>query len=190
GLDARETGARLGVQYVLKGSARIDGGQLLVVVQLIDAAAGRHVWSGRFQDQMDNLFALQDRLTTKVAAAIAPALMAAEVERALHKSTGSLTAFDLYLRALPRFRASRQDNEEALALLQRALALDPSYATAHALSARCYQFQLMFDWRSPGDPGLAAGVRHGHAAAAEGRNDSEALWMAGLALVHLSGELD
>jgi TolB-like protein/DNA-binding SARP family transcriptional activator/Tfp pilus assembly protein PilF len=189
-LDPRDVGVRLGVHYVLKGSVRIDGGQLLVVAQLLDALRGTHVWSGRFQDQIDNLFAMQDRLATKVAATIGPALMSQEVERARHQPTEHLTAFDLYLRALPRFRTSKQENEEALALLGRAIALDPSYASAHALAARCYQFQLMFDWRSPGDGGFAAGIHHAHEAAERGRNDSEALWMAALALVHLSGEHD
>ena len=188
--DTRMVGAKLGVHYVLKGSVRIEADQVLFVVQLIDALRGTHVWSGRFQDQMDNIFALQGRLTTKVAAAIAPALMSMEVERALRKPTSSLTAFDLYLRALPRFRLSLQDNEEALALLTEAIELDPSYAAAHAMLARCYQFQLMFGWRLRGDPGFARGVRHCHEAASAGRSDSEALWMAGLALVHLAGEHD
>jgi DNA-binding SARP family transcriptional activator len=187
-LDSRDVGVRLGVHYVLKGSVRIDGEQLLVVAQLLDTMRGKHVWSGRFQDHMDNLFAMQDRMATKVAATIGPALMSEEVERARHQPTEHLTAFDLYLRALPRFRTSRQENEEALALLGRAIELDPSYASAHALAARCYQFQFMFDWRSPGDPGFAVGVQHAHEAASRGRNDSEALWMAALALVHLSGE--
>lgn len=189
-LDARDVGARLGVKYILKGSVRIDGEHLLVVAQLLDGMRGTHIWSGRFQDQMDNLFAMQDRLATKVAATIGPALMSQEVERARHQPTEHLTAFDLYLRALPRFRTSKQENEEALALLGRAIALDPSYAAAHALAARCYQFQLMFDWRSPGNAGFAAGVHHAREAAGHGRNDSEALWMAALALVHLSGEHD
>jgi len=188
--DLRAIGARLGVRYVLRGSIRANAGKVLFVVQLHDARLARHVWSGRFEDRIDNLFAMQDRLTTKVAATIAPALMSVEVERAHYKPTDNLTAFDLYLRALPRFRTSRKDNEEALALLDRAIALDPDYAAAYALSARCYQFQLMFDWRSPGDPGFVVGVHHGREAASKGRNDSEALWMAGLALVHLAGEMD
>ena len=188
--DARTVGAKLGVHYLLKGSVRIEADQVLFVVLLIDAARGSHVWSGRFQDQMDNIFAFQDRLATKVAAAIAPALMSVEVERALHKPTASLTAFELYLRALPRFRNSLRDNEEALELLAKAIEFDPSYAAAHAMSARCYQFQLMFGWCLRGDPGLALGIRHCHEAARNGRGDSEALWMAGLALVHLAGEHD
>ena len=114
--------------------------------------------------------------------------MSVEVERALHKPTASLSAFDLYLRALPRFRTSLQDNEQALDLLAKAIELDPSYAAAHAMSARCYQFQWLFGWRLPGDPQFAQGVHHCHQAASLGRSDSEALWMAGLALVHLAGE--
>lgn len=188
--DPRMVGGRLGVHYLLKGSVRIEAGQVLFVVQLIDAARGGHVWSGRFHDEMDNVFALQDRLATKVAAVIAPALVSVEIERALHKPTASLTAFDLYLRALPRFRTSPQDNEQALDLLTQAIALDPSYAAAHAMAARCYQFQWLFGWRVPGDPRFAQGVHHCHQAASLGRNDSEALWMAGLALVHLAGEHD
>jgi tetratricopeptide (TPR) repeat protein len=139
---------------------------------------------------MDNLFDVQERLTTQVAATIAPALMSFEAERARHQPTGSLSAFHLYLRALPIFRASKAGNLEALGLLSRAIELDPSYARAHALAARCYQFQLMFGWRMPGDPDIQAGVRYGHEAARLGSNDPEALWMSGLALVHLSGELD
>jgi tetratricopeptide (TPR) repeat protein len=174
----------------LKGSVRIEAKKILFVVQLIDAARGSHVWSGRFQDEMDNVFALQDRLATKVAAAIAPALVSVEIERALHKPTASLSAFDFYLRALPRFRTSLTDNEQALELLSKAIELDPSYAAAHAMSARCYQFQWLFGRRQPGDARFAQGVHHCHQAAKMGHSDSEALWMAGLALVHLAGEHD
>lgn len=186
--DPRLVSSRLGVRYVLRGSVRLDGGQVLVVAQLSDAARGVHVWSERFQDQMDNLFALQERLTTKVAAMIAPALMAVEVERAMRKGPGSLTAFDLYLRALPKFRTSMRDNAEALELLAKAIEADPSYAAAYGMSARCYQFQSLLGWRPPGDIALMEGVRLCHQAASLGNNDSEALWMAGLALVHLAGE--
>jgi len=188
--NARKVGAELGVQYVLKGSIRLEADQVLIVVQLLDARQGGHLWSGRFQDRMDNIFVLQDRLTTRVAAAIAPALISVEVERALHKPTSSLTAFDLYLRAIPRFRSSRADNEQALSFLEKAIELDQDYGAAHAMSGRCYQFQLMFGWRAPGDTAFVRGADHCREAASKGRNDSEALWMAGLALVHLAGEHD
>lgn len=186
--NARKTAVELGVRYVLKGSIRIEADQVLFVVQLLDAERSVHLWSGRFQDRMDNIFVLQDRLTTRVAAAIAPALMSVEFERARHTPTRSLSAFDLYLRAIPRFRASRVDNEQALRLLAKAIELDPDYGAAHAMSGRCYQFQLMFGWCMRGDAALLRGADHCREAASKGGNDSEALWMAGLALVHLAGE--
>lgn len=189
-IDPRAIGGKLGVRYTLRGSVRIEAGQVLFVVQLHDTTRGEHIWSGRFQDEIDNVFAIQERLTTKVAATIAPALMSVEVERALHKPTENSTAFDLYLRALPRFRSSREDNREALRLLGKATELDPGYAAAYALAARCYQFQLMFGWASPGDPELKEGVRLAHLAIDKGKSDPEALWMAALALVHLAGEID
>jgi TolB-like protein len=188
--DSHEIGAKFGVRYVLKGSVRIEGGEVVLVVQLSDVARGAHVWSQRFQDKLDNALALQERLTARLAAMIGPALKAVEVDRALHKPTRNASAFDLYLRALPKFRSSRADNEAALALLRDAVALDPDYASAYALAARCYQFQIMYNWRAPDDPGLLEGARLAHRAIETGRNDSEALWMAGLALVHITGEHD
>ena len=114
-----------------------------------------------------------------------------EVDRALHKPTENLTAFDRYLRALPRFRSSRSENLAALRLLYEAIELDPNYAAAHAMAARCYQFQQHVRL------GLAAmtrnfdeGMRLAHRAIDIGKNDSEALWMAGLALIQLGGEID
>jgi DNA-binding SARP family transcriptional activator/Tfp pilus assembly protein PilF len=185
-----EVASKVGVRYVLKGSVRIESGDVIFVVQLSDALRGVQVWSERFRDKIDNVFALQERLTTKVAASIAPALISFEVDRALHKPTENLTAFDRYLRALPHFRSSQSENLAALKLLYEAIELDPNYATAHAMAARCYQFQQLFDWGSPDDPEFHEGVRLAHRAIDIGKNDSEALWMAGLALVQLGGEID
>jgi DNA-binding SARP family transcriptional activator/TolB-like protein len=190
-VDPREVAGKAGVRYVLRGSVRVDAGRVvLVVAQISDTVLGAHVWAGRFEDEIDNLFAMQDRLTTKVAAMIGPALRLVEVERALRKPTDSLTAFDLYLRALPKFKSSRADNRDALRLLDQAVALDPGFGAAYALAARCYQFQLMFDWLSRGDPGIDEGIRLCRRAAETGENDSEALWMTALAQVRLAGEID
>ena len=185
-----EVSSKLGVRYVLKGSVRIESGDVIFVAQLSDALRGVQIWSERFRDKIDNVFALQERLTTKVAASIAPALISFEIDRALHKPTENLTAFDRYLRALPRFRSSRPENLAALRLLYEAIELDPNYATAHAMAARCYQFQQLFDWGSPDDPEFQEAIRLAHRAVDIGKNDSEALWMAGLALVQLGGEID
>jgi DNA-binding SARP family transcriptional activator/TolB-like protein/Tfp pilus assembly protein PilF len=188
--DPREIAEKLGVRYVLRGSVRREARRVRIVVQLTDAPTGAHIWSDRVEDEVDNVFALNDRLMTQVAALLAPALRSVEIERAQRKPTSSLTAFDLYLRALPLFRSGFADNQEAVRLLDKAIALDPSYAVAYGFAARCYQFQKLMGWVRPNDPRLDEGVRLAHRAAELGRNDSEALWMAGLALVQLAGEID
>jgi len=189
-VDPRQVGAELGVRYVLRGSVRGAGGRVRVIVQLIDVVSGGQIWADRFEDEVDNVFAMNDRLMAQVAAMIAPALRSMELERAQRKPPESLTAFDLYLRALPRFRTGLEENREALRLLAKAIELDPSYSAAYGFAARCYQFQKMMGWLSPSDPRLGEGVRLAHLAAELGKNDSEALWMAGLALVQLAGEID
>lgn len=188
--DPRAIAARLGVRYVLRGSFRREGDQVRIVVHLTDALHGQQIWSERFEDRVDKVFDMQDRLATQVAAMIAPALRSTEIERAQRKPTASLTAFDLYLQALPRMRTSLADNRIALELLQRAIALDPAYSAAHALAARCLQFQLFMGWSPRSDPSLKAGIGLAQRAVELGSADSEALWMAGLALIFLDGQVD
>lgn len=182
--------AKLGVRYVLRGSFRRSGDQVRIVAQLTDATSGQQVWSERFEDRFDNVFDMQDRLVAQVAATIAPALRSTEIERARRKSPESVTAFDLYLQALPLMRTSLAENRQALELLDKAVALDPDYSAASALAARCYQFQLLMGWVRRSDPSLKAGILLGQRAIELGRSDSEALWMAGLALIILDGQVD
>lgn len=121
---------------------------------------------------------------------ISPALRSEEIERARQKPTENLTAYDLYLRALPIHRESFAQNQEALPLLYRAIELDPTYGAAYGLAAWCYDLQKMFGWIPSSDPGTEEGVRLAHLAAETGKNDSEALWMAAHALFILTGELE
>jgi hypothetical protein len=184
------TATKLGVRYVLRGSVRRDGSRVRIVVQLTDAVHGGHIWSDRLEDEADNVFAMHDRLMARVAAMIAPALRSVEVERAQRKPTESLTAYDLYLRALPKYRSREADNREALLLLRKAIDIDRAFAAAYGLGARCYQFQRMMGWARPLAPELDEGVRLALLAAEYGANDSEALWMAGRAIVQHRGGMD
>jgi len=180
----------LNVRYVLRGSVRRSGSRIRIVVQMLESASRRQIWCDRFEGDVDNIFDIQDRVAMQAAAVIAPKLHLLEVERAQRKPTNSLGAYDLYLRAVPRFRKSAADNQEALHLLRQAIALDPSYGAAYALAARCYHFQKILGWVHPADSRLQEGVRLARLAEEFGGEDSEALWMAGLALVFLAGELD
>lgn len=188
--EPREIAVKLGVRYVLRGSFRRLGDEVRIVAQLIDANSGQHVWSERFEDRVDNVFDMQDRLIAQVSAMIAPALRSTEIERARSKAPESVTAFDLYLQALPRMRTSLADNRQALEFLDKAVTLDPNYSAAYALAARCYQFQLLMGWVQRSEPSLKSGILLGQRAVELGRSDSEALWMAGLALIILDGQLD
>lgn len=142
--DVRRVGRELGVRYVLEGSVRKAGGRVRITGQLTEAEMGRHVWADRFDGAADDIFELQDRVVEAVSGVIEPNLRAAEIRRARAKPTGSLTAYDLYLRALPHFYTlTRTGLAEAERLLREALAADPGYGLAKAFLAACLARQEM-----------------------------------------------
>lgn len=189
-LDLRQVGMELGVRYALCGSIRKDSSRVRIVVQLTDTSTGAHLWADQMEGTLDNIFEMQDRVASQVAAEITPALWSVEIERAQHKPTENLSAYDLYLRALPRYRSSLAENREALKLLHKAIGIDPSYSTAYGFAARCYQVQKLFGWVPPVDPQLNEGIRLARLAAEIGKRDSEALWLAGFVLAQLAGEVE
>src|SRR5262249_44396545 len=100
-IDVKQVGRELGVRYVLEGSVRRAANRLRVTGQVIEAETGRHVWAERYDRTIDDIFALQDELTTSVVAAIEPTLRQAEIERVKRKRPDNLDAYDLVLRAMP-----------------------------------------------------------------------------------------
>src|SRR5262249_41691594 len=141
-----------------------------------------------FEGELSTVFALQDSVAASVSATIAPALRSSEIAYARRKPTNSLTAYDLYLRALPPHRDTLAQNEESLRLLYRAIELDPSFAAAYGLAAFCHLMELVFDWRPSSDDRVTEGVRLAALAAEKGHDDPEALWMAGRTLAALAGD--
>jgi hypothetical protein len=97
----KQVGRELGVRYVLEGSVRKAGDRVRIAAQLIDALNGTHLWADRFDGSLEDIFELQDKVAISVAGVIEPALQAAEIRRASERPTQDLTAYDLYLRALP-----------------------------------------------------------------------------------------
>ena len=162
-VDVRQVGRELGVRYVLEGSVRKAGERVRITGQLIDAQSGAHLWAERFDGTLADVFDLQDRVAEGVAGAIEPTLRGAEIERARRKPTGSLDAYDLYLRALPHLLTlTAEDNREALRLLEQALALDPDYAVALGLKAWCHLNAYLRSWADDDDD-RARGRRAGRA---------------------------
>jgi adenylate cyclase len=134
-VDVARVGRELGVQYLLEGSVRRLGDRIRITAQLVDTATGHHVWAERFDRNQEELFALQDQVANTIAATLVGRLKAAATERAQRKPPASLAAYELVLRgdALPVFRPGA--TEEARALFEQAIALDPNYAKAYALLA-------------------------------------------------------
>ena len=102
-VDVKQVGRDLGVRYVLEGSVRKAGKRVRVTGQLIDAATGAHLWADRFEADLEDIFDLQDQMTSRVVGAIAPKLEQAEIEHAKRKPTASLNAYDFYMRGLCKF---------------------------------------------------------------------------------------
>src|SRR5437870_13393011 len=97
-VDVKRVGRELGVRYVLEGSVRKAANRVRITGQLIDTATGAHLWADRFDGRLEDVFDLQDQVTTNVVGAIAPTLQRAEIERAKRKPTESLDAYDYFLR--------------------------------------------------------------------------------------------
>jgi TolB-like protein len=182
-VDVRQVGRELGVRYVLEGSVRKAGERVRITGQLIDALSGAHLWAERFDGTLADVFELQDRVAEGVAGAIEPTLRGAEIERARRKPTGSLDAYDLYLRALPQLvTPTPENNREALRLLERALALDPGYAVALGLKAWCHLNAYLRSWAGDDATERTSGEHAARRALASGRDDPTALAMGGFVL--------
>lgn len=187
-IDVRQAGTDLGVRYLLQGSVRKDNEHVRIAVQLTDASTGHQILSERFDGELHEIFSLQDQVATQLSARIAPTLRSKEVERARRKPTSSLTAYDLFLRAMPPRRDTREQNQESLRLLYQAIELDPQFSVAYGLAAWCHEVQIIFGWMPRSDARTSEGLRLANLAIEHGENDPEALWMAGMTIAMLSGD--
>lgn len=189
-VDVRDVGRDLGVRYVLEGSIRKAGQRLRITAQLIEAETGIQLWADRLEGMLDDVFGFQDEVTKSVIGAIAPRVMAAEVERARRKRSESLDAYDLYLRALPAIREMTiEGNDLALALVDRALRMDPNYAVMAGLGAWAYTLRGAQNWSVDTAGERQKGLDLARRAIAKGQDDSEALSMAGYTLGFLGEQL-
>jgi len=168
-----QVGADLGVGYIVEGSVRKDGDHVRIAAQLVDVATGSHLWAERYDRNLADVFAVQDEITQAVVAAIEPQLYAAENFRIRRKAPESMDAWGLVMRALSHYwRVTRQDNVAARALLEKAIAVDPTYGQALSLLAACHTFSAHMGWE---DMSIAVPVAE-RAALAAIRADSEDAW--------------
>ena len=146
-IDVKAVGRDLGVRYVLEGSVRRAGDRLRITGQLIDSTTGAQLWAEKFDGPIADVFELQDQVASAVAGVIDPLLLDTEIRRALEQPTSDLTAYQSYLRSLQHIRAwSREDNLQAIALLEQAVERDPRYGMALASLALCHAHGLLNGW--------------------------------------------
>jgi adenylate cyclase len=155
-IDAKEIGKELGVRYVLEGSVQRDQNRVRVNAQLIDAESGAHLWADRFEEDVADLFKLQDEVVARIAGSLGWALVYAEAEKGARSKNPDL--IDLTMRGwsllygavrLPP-KESRKQLHEARTLFDRALQIDPNESDALAGSAETYFLDYFFGWGEPG----------------------------------------
>jgi TolB-like protein/Tfp pilus assembly protein PilF len=190
-VDIRQVGRELGVRYVLEGSVRKAGNRLRITGQLIDASSGAHLWADRYDGQMEDVFDLQDKITGSVVAVIAPKMELAEIDRSRRKPTENLDAYDHYLRGMASVHLwTEQSNREALAHFYKAIELDPKFAAAYGLAARCYSQRKAGGWTVDLARETAEAARLARHAVEFGSDDAVALCTAGIAQAYLVGNLE
>ena len=175
-VDVKEVGRRLGVRYVLEGSVRKAAGKVRISGQLIDAVTGAHIWADRFERDLTDVFALQDEVAVAVVSAIQPKLLQTEIAMATRRRPENLTAYDLYLRAMPQFcLATREGMAEATRLAHRALELDPRFGFVAALAGDCHTRNVLLGYSSDPQFDRSEAVRLLHLALSADADDPDTL---------------
>lgn len=143
----RQVSEELGVRYVLEGSVQRAGEQLRINAQLIDSISGGHVWAGKFDGSLADVFALQDEVTRGIADALALRLNPDEQMAFGRKETTVPAAFDAFLRGWEHHRRTTpEDFARAVPYFEQAIALDPAYGRAYGAAAMVYARIYLWRW--------------------------------------------
>ncbi|EGE61088.1 UNVERIFIED_ORG: adenylate cyclase [Rhizobium esperanzae] len=146
-VQVQEVGTKLGVRHVLEGSVRKSGNRVRITAQLIDATTGGHLWAERFDRDLTDIFAVQDDVTQQIVDALAVNLTEGDRKRLAPGQTGHPEAYDCFLRGRELWhRLTKQTNNDARDLLQRAVELDPNFASAHAFLALTHGLAYLNRW--------------------------------------------
>lgn len=188
--DERQAAARMGVRYLLNGSVKRSGSRVRISVKLADTCHDAQIWAERFEDNLEDVFELQDRIAIRVAGVIEPSIQEAEVRRVARQPVENLGCYDLYLRAVPLRAACRKaEVVRAIKLLDRALALDPDFAPALAQAAGCHSQMYANGWGEDREWHRKQGLDLAERAVKAGPDDASVLAQAANALCDLEHNL-
>ena len=146
-VDVKKVARELGVRYVVEGSVRKSGNRVRITVQLIEAESDHHIWAERYDRDLEDIFAIQDEVTSAIVATLPGRLEADARSRAERKPPANMAAYECVLEAkILHHRSNREDNARAIGLIRRAIELDPRYGHAHAWHACILGQQWTYGW--------------------------------------------
>jgi TolB-like protein/class 3 adenylate cyclase/Tfp pilus assembly protein PilF len=184
-VSVEEVARSLGIRYVLEGSIRRIDDRVRINAQLVDGYSGRHLWADRYDEAIEHIFDLQERITRNIVRALAVRLTAEEQKRVFTSPTDNLTAYDLVMRGRKlRARLKRSDNFEARRMYRKAIELDNNYAEAYAGLGHTHYNAILFGWT--GTPGADFQKARDLAQRAIGLDASSAYGQALLGLLYMN----
>jgi serine/threonine-protein kinase len=162
-IDIREIGRQLNVEAVLEGSVRKAGNRIRVTAQLINVADGYHLWSQRYDREMEDVFAIQDEISDAIVAALKVTLAGKEKRQLSARPTDNIEAYNLYLQGRYSWgKRTAEDLRESIQHFEQAIALDPQFALAHVALADSWSLLCSYHILAP-----AESIPHAKAAAAK-----------------------
>jgi TolB-like protein len=158
-VDVKKVARELGVRFVLEGSIRRAGERVRVTAQLIDSESGRHVWAERYDRNLEDIFEVQEEITSNVVGGIAPQIEMAEMARVRGVQVSNISAYDLSLKAQALFydalrMGSPEVNQQAFDTAASALKLDPRSTTALSIQAWALAEAYLYRWAPAPDEAL------------------------------------
>ena len=190
-VDIKHVARDLGVRYVLEGSVRKSGNRIRITGQLIDAVSGAHLWADKYEGAFEEVFELQDQVAASVVGAIVPNLAQAEIERAKRKPINNLNAYDCYLRGLAaHWQYTRDDNAQAITFFERAIALDPEFASAHSVLSSALTTRTHWGWSADPAEDASRSIAYARSALRLGRHEPLVLAQSAIGLVMAGHEVE
>ena len=189
-VTVKQVGRELGVLYVLEGSVRKAGKRVRITAQLIDATSEHHLWAERYDRDLADIFAVQDEIVREIVPALADRLSFEGRSRTGLSATDSVEAYDLFLRGREHFiRQTREANERAKPLLERAIELSPRFAPAYAMLSAPLIREYVNGWVAEPLKSLSRANELAQRAVLLDERLPDAHWLLGLSLMWMK-ELD